>query len=233
MAVRNRQIGWSPMANALYDVLREVNALKGQFATPIPTTTSTSTTTIFIPTVIIGTQEWMLENLNVDRYANGDVIEEVQDQTAWAALTTGAWCYYQNNTANGPIYGRMYNWYAVNDPRGLAPTGFHIPSDAEWTTLTTTLGGSAVAGGELKEVGLTHWNSPNTGATNSSGFTGLPGGIRNNLLFTTINRSGTFWSSTEFDSLNAFLFSMNYQNTNVGQGTNLKVSGYSVRAIKN
>jgi uncharacterized protein (TIGR02145 family) len=227
--VTSKQIGWSPEANLYYQISQQLERLIGVTSKvvlgppPIPP----------IPTVTIGTQEWMLENLNVDRYANGDVIEEVQDQTAWAALTTGAWCYYQNNTANGVIYGKLYNWYAVNDPRGLAPTGFHIPSDAEWTTLTTTLGGSAVAGGELKEVGLTHWNSPNTGATNSSGWTGLPGGIRNNLLFTTINRSGVWWSSTEFDSLNAFRFAINYQNTIAGQGTNLKVSGYSVRAIKN
>lgn len=226
----SKQIGWSPEANLYYQISQQLERLIGVtskvvLVPPIPPTP--------IPTVIIGSQEWMLENLNVDSYLNGDLIQEVQDQTAWAALTTGAWCYYQNNTANGVIYGKLYNWYAVNDPRGLAPTGFHIPSDAEWTTLTTTLGGSAVAGGELKEVGLTHWNSPNTGATNSSGWTGLPGGIRNNSLFNTINRSGTFWSSTEFDSLNAFRFSMNYQNTIADQGTNLKVSGYSVRAIKN
>jgi uncharacterized protein (TIGR02145 family) len=225
----SKQIGWSPEANLYYQISQQLERLIGVTSKVVLVPPPPPP----IPTVIIGSQEWMLENLNVDSYLNGDLIQEVQDQTAWAALTTGAWCYYQNNTANGVIYGKLYNWYAVNDPRGLAPTGYHIPTDAEWTTLETTLGGSAVAGGELKEAGTSHWNSPNTGATNSSGWTGLPGGIRNNLLFTTINRTGTFWSSTEFDSLNAFRFSMNYQNTNVGQGTNLKVSGYSVRAIKN
>jgi uncharacterized protein (TIGR02145 family) len=225
----SKQIGWSPEANLYYQISQKLERLIGVtskvvLVPPIPPTP--------IPTVIIGSQEWMLENLNVDSYLNGDLIQEVQDQTAWAALTTGAWCYYQNNTANGVIYGKLYNWYAVNDPRGLAPTGFHIPSDAEWTTLTTTLGGSAVAGGELKEVGLTHWNSPNTGATNSSGWTGLPGGNRT-PTFGAIGRGGNWWSSTEADSTTAYKYSIEYQRVSVVDGTTNKTVGYSVRAIKN
>ncbi len=146
--------------------------------------------------VRIGTQIWMTRNLNVSRYRNGDPIPQVQDPSAWAALTTGAWCYYENNTVNGTTYGKLYNWYAVNDPRGLAPTGYHVPSDGEWTTLTTFLGGESVAGGKMKATTL--WNSPNTGATNSSGFTGLPGGIRNRFgsIFD-IGFNGNWWSSSE------------------------------------
>ena len=122
----------------------------------------------------IGTQIWMTRNLTVSQYRNGDIIPEVTDPAAWAALTTGAWCYYNNDPANGPIYGKLYNWYAVNDSRGLAPNGYHIPTTTEWTTLTNTLGGLSLAGGDLKEAGITHWSDPNTGATNNSGFTGLP-----------------------------------------------------------
>ena len=112
---------------------------KQETPTPIP-----------IPTVKIGIQTWTTKNLDVATYRNGDPIPQVQDATAWAILTTGAWCYYQNNTENGTNYGKLYNWYAVNDSRGLAPNGFHIPTDAEWTTLSTLLGGEAVAGGKMK-----------------------------------------------------------------------------------
>src|SRR5690606_33259564 len=117
-----------------------------------------------------------------------DVIPQVTDPTIWGNLTTGAWCYYNNDPANEIIYGKLYNWYAVNDPRGLAPVGWHIPSDSEWTILTDYLGGFEVAGGKMKETGTTHWANPNIGADNSSGFTGLPGGYRayNSAEFNTI-----------------------------------------------
>src|ERR1035437_4904310 len=139
--------------------------------------TNPPTPPVSIPSVTICTQSWMLKNLDVSTYRNGDLIPEVTDGSAWSALTAGAWCWYNNDSAtNASTYGKLYNWYAVNDPRGLAPTGWHVPSDAEWTTLSTCLGGNAVAGGAMKETGTTHWTSPNTGATNSSGFTGLPGG---------------------------------------------------------
>ena len=100
-----------------------------------------------LPTIEIGTQKWMSKNLDVAFYRNGDVIPQVTDPTAWAALLTGAWCYYNNDSTQGNKYGKLYNWYAVNDPRSLAPQGWHVPSDAEWTILETTLGGSPVAGG--------------------------------------------------------------------------------------
>src|ERR1035437_1728963 len=144
------------------------------------------------------TQVWMLKNLDVSTYRNGDWIPEVTDPGAWSALTTGAWCWYNNDPTMGVIYGKLYNWYAVNDPRGLAPTGWHVPSDAEWWTLSTCLGGAAVAGGAMKETGTTHWTSPNTGATNSSGFTGLPEGLRTDGgPFYDVGSYGGWWSSTE------------------------------------
>src|SRR5205085_6409714 len=134
--------------------------------------------------------------LSVSTYLNGDTIPSITDPTIWASLTTGAYCYYNNDsTTYAATYGKLYNWYAVNDPRGLAPLGWHIPSDAEWTTLENCLGGSSVAGGAMKETGITYWLSPNTSATNSSGFTGLPGGYRNpsDGSFYLISSNGIWW----------------------------------------
>ena len=191
-------------------------------------------------TVTICNQIWTKTNLNVSRYRNGDVIPQVQDPTQWANLTTGAWCYYSNSTTNGTVYGRLYNWYAVNDPRGLAPTGYHIPSDTEWTTLTTCLGGEAVAGGLLKETGTTNWTTPNTDATNTSGFSGLPGGCRylnsTSYIFIEINKYGYWWSSTVDGPTtgypNAFYRRLNYNNVIVGRNSISKASGFSVRCLK-
>ena len=114
----------------------------------------------------------------MSHYRNGDSIPEVTDPNIFDTLTTGAWCNYNNDPANEAIYGKLYNWYSVNDPRGLAPQGWHVPADSEWTILTTFLGGSAIAGSALKDTSSL-WGSPNTGSTNSSGFSGLPGGYRN------------------------------------------------------
>jgi uncharacterized protein (TIGR02145 family) len=159
-----------------------------------------------LPKVIIGTQTWTTKNLDVATYSDGTPIPQVTDPTAWANLTTGAWCYYNNDLTNGMTYGKLYNWYAVagihdTDPntpnKKLAPTGFHIPSDAEWTTLTTYLGGEAVAGGKMKATSTSLWVSPNQDATNSSGFTGLPGGCNLDGIFRFIGTSGIWWSLSE------------------------------------
>lgn len=139
--------------------------------------------------VTIGTQVWMAENLKVTHYRNGDVIPNVTDGPTWAGLTTGAYCEYDNNVASVATYGRLYNWYAAVDTRNIAPDGWHVPSDEEWKQLETYLGMSQAEadaiglrgsdeGGMLKETGTSHWDSPNTGATNESGFTALPGGHR-------------------------------------------------------
>ena len=183
--------------------------------------------------VLIGTQEWTNCNLDVTTYANGDTIPQVTDPTAWAALTTGAWCYYDNDSANGTTYGKMYNWYAVNDPRGLAPVGYHIPTLVELNTLTTFLGGESVAGGKLKETGLCNWLTPNTGATNTSGFTGLPGGYRdNNGVFGEISNYGLWWSSVETVTAFANYLLLGYNNSNAFIYVNSKTFGFSVRLIK-
>lgn len=182
--------------------------------------------------VTIGTQCWMKSNLNVSRYRNGDVIPQVTDPAAWNQLTTGAWCYYENNTANGTVYGKIYNWYAVNDPRGLAPEGYHIPSDAEWTVLINFLGGENLAGGKMKTT--TGWNAPNTGATNNSNFTGLPGGYRpNHGGYINIGAEGYWWSASSSIANEAWCRSLTYDIEGVWRFDIDKVTGFSVRCIKN
>jgi uncharacterized protein (TIGR02145 family) len=206
--------------------------------TPTPTLTKTPTPT---PTlnpcpncttqdVLIGTQTWAKCNLDVTTYRNGDVIPQVTDQTTWNNLTTGAWCYYNNDSVTGTTYGKLYNWYAVNDPRGLAPTGYHIPSDTEWTTLVNYLGGTSPAGGAMKETGGCHWLTPNQ-ATNSSGFSAFGGGIRT-TSFNLINNQGFWWSSTEFILTFAYYRYIAYNSTNITSTVISKANGLSVRLIK-
>jgi uncharacterized protein (TIGR02145 family) len=185
------------------------------------------------PSVTIGTQVWTTRNLNISSYRNGDLIPEVTDLTTWAGLTTGAWCYYNNDPANGAIYGKLYNWYAVNDPRGLAPEGYHIPSKAEQEILTNFLG--ATAGTKLKAT--TGW--PTTGlpysgnGSNSAGFSALPGGVRYqyNGSFDKIGNESSFWSATTSDSTNAWLLNLTWD-TYSNAGMTNKGNGFSIRCIK-
>jgi uncharacterized protein (TIGR02145 family) len=179
-------------------------------------------------------QSWMTENLNVSTYRNGDPIPKVTSDAAWSALTTGAYCYFNNDsTTYAAIYGKLYNWYAVNDPRGLAPEGWHIPSDFEWTTLGSCLGGNNLAGGYLKEINTTHWTTPNSGATNLTAFTGLPGGIRYyDGSFLPIGLNSFWWSSTEYTSNWAFCrYNSNYS-TWLDSGSFDKPDGMSIRCIR-
>ncbi len=147
--------------------------------------------------VTIGTQVWMLENLKTTKYRNGDPIPNVTDNTSWTALQTGAYCWYNNDitTTYKATYGALYNWYAVNDSRNIAPAGWHVAKDLEWSTLITFLGGESIAGGKLKETGTTHWLSPNNWASNSGGFTALPGGSRSfmNGSFDGIGSTCVWW----------------------------------------
>jgi uncharacterized protein (TIGR02145 family) len=184
------------------------------------------------PSVTICNQKWMDRNLDITTYRNGDTIAYVTDPTAWAALTSGAWCYYNNDPSNNSTYGKLYNWYAVNDPRGLAPAGWHIPSDAEWTTLETCLGGLSVAGGKMKVNGTKNWSTPNTGATNTSGWAGLPGGGRNDVgAFDGTGLYGAWWSSSESITTSGWSHWLIYNVANVTVNTKDKRSGYSVRCL--
>ena len=153
-------------------------------------------------TVTIGPQQWMAENLKVSKYSDGTTIPNITDNTQWQNDTSGAWSYHNNDSANNAKYGKLYNWYAVsptkNGNKNVCPTGWHVPTDAEWTVLTDYLGGESVAGGKMKEVGTIIWNSPNTEATNTSLFTGLPGGYRYSAGgYSLIGGSGNWWSSSE------------------------------------
>jgi uncharacterized protein (TIGR02145 family) len=190
---------------------------------------------INVSEVLIGNQIWMTKNLNVSRYRNGDPIPQVTDRAQWEQLTTGAWCYFVNDSAYGSIYGKLYNWYAVNDPRGLAPIGYHIPSDSEWTTLTNFLGGQAVAGGKMK-ANSSLWLAPNVGVTASNVFMGLPGGFRTNAGdndFVAAITSGWWWSSTASESVGFGNFlSLSHSQSNVVRAATFNRSGLSVRCIK-
>lgn len=205
--------------------------------------------------VIIGTQEWMKENLNVSKYSDGTVIPQVTDPTAWTNLTTGAWCYYSNTSSNSTTYGKLYNWYAVAgiyDSASLADAslrkqigvyGWHVPSETEWRELInyidpTANGGDIYpnsVGGKLKEVGTLHWASPNIEATNTSGFTAIPGGFRgNDGPFYNIGGHGNWWSSTAAtDTTNAFDIILKHDSGSVIKNAYIRSYGFSVRLLKN
>ena len=162
-------------------------------------------------TVEIGEQVWMAENLKVTHYRNGDEIPTGYSDAVWENLTTGAYAVYDDNESNADTYGYLYNWYAVDDDRGVCPASWHVPTDGEYTALSDYLGGTSVSGGKLKECTegscpeSEYWYSPNTEATNESGFTGLPGGAHyyyGNSRH--IGYNGSFWSSTEYGSNDAW-----------------------------
>ena len=189
-------------------------------------------------TITIGTQTWMAENLKVSKYSDGTTIPNIMDNTQWQNNTTGAWSYYNNDVANNVKYGKLYNWYAVsktsNGNKNVCPTGWHVPADAEWTVLTDYLGGFKVAGGKMKEVGVTSWLIPNTDATNTSLFSALPGGIRYGevALYAEVGRAGYWWSSTEFDKGSAWFRTLrNYDGIAIYANYN-KWYGLSVRCLR-
>ena len=158
----------------------------------------------------------------------------MQDSATWANLTTGAWCYYENQTANGTTYGKLYNWYAMNDPRGIAPEGWHIPTEREWMNMVDSLGSNFNVGGKLKTTTL--WNSPNVGATNSIGFNALPGGLRNaNGKFDFKGFSARWWTSTLLTqpTFGSLIFLTNDSEEVYGPSENEKRTGCSLRLIWN
>jgi uncharacterized protein (TIGR02145 family) len=184
-------------------------------------------------TVRIGTQTWALANLNVSTFRNGDSIPEARTNKEW--VTAGesgkpAWCYYNNNPANGLKYGKLYNWYAVNDPRGLAPDGWTLSSDSDWATLAKYLGGQGLASKKMKST--SGWSDGNNG-TNESGFEGLPGGYRvENGTFLNFGSIGTWWSSTESKSLSAIDHYLALSGS-LGRSSSPRQRGESVRCLRN
>ena len=190
-------------------------------------------------TVQIGEQLWMKENLMVTHYNNGDEIPTGYSNDEWANLSTGAYAVYDDNESNADTYGYLYNWYAVDDDRGVCPASWHVPTDGEYTALSDYLGGTSVAGGKLKECTegscpeSEYWYSPNTGATNESGFTALPGGYRSSLNdnYTNVGFGGSFWSSTESGSGIAWCRLLNYYYSEIYRPYSNKRIGFSVRCV--
>ena len=191
--------------------------------------------------IVLGNgQEWMAENLRTTSYANGDPIPNITNNTEWSNLTTGAWSHYNNNSQYENPYGKLYNWYTVVDTRNVCPTGWHVPSDAEWSTFINYLDPNAdggnnnnTAGGKMKSTGTQYWQSPNTDATNESGFSGLPGGSRyGNGAFSAIGLYGYWWSSTETDAGTARSRYLLYDAGLVGRPSLNKPNGFSVRCLR-
>lgn len=183
--------------------------------------------------VTIGTQVWMAENLKSTKLNDGYPLDFAPDKATWQVLSNPGYCWYDNNLVYKNIYGALYNWEAVKTGK-ICPAGWHVPTDAEWTILSNYLGGSSVAGGKLKESGTTHWVTPNTGATNETGFTALPAGFRSNVgEFSKITNYGYWWSSSEFSTTDAYRQDTDNTSSNLNRLNDLKKNGYSVRCIKN
>ncbi len=200
------------------------------------TTCSTTVTDIdgnVYETVQIGDQLWMAENLKVTKYKDGTAIPTGHSDSDWSNLSTDAYALYAPAPTCGDCYGKYYNWYAVDYGQGLCMEGWHVPSDDEWTVLTNYLGGLSVAGGKMKEEGLDHWDSPNTGATNESGFTALPAGIHSGSEpFQMLGKHGYFWSSSESNSNIAWYRNLGYGYSGMLRFTNHKDFGFSLRCLK-
>lgn len=192
------------------------------------------------PTIEIGTQTWMAKNLEVTHYRNGDVIQKVEGCEEWDHIGTGAYCWYDNSISWGSYYGALYNWYTVDDSRELCPAGWHTPSYAEWNILINYLGGQNIAGGRMKSTrkepdAHPRWDIPNIGASNESGFSGLPGGSRSNFIgdFEGIDKYACFWSST-IDSISKEVryCGLNHDNNSIFISRSYKSYGRSVRCLK-
>jgi hypothetical protein len=219
------------------------NTLPNNSFTPGPDVTDIDGN-LYSSVVTACAQIWTSKNLTVSRYRNGDLIPQVTDSAQWLRATTGAWCWYNNDSINFSQFGKIYNWYAVNDPRGLAPTGWHVPTDTEWKILVHCLDPaadtalsvnqqSATAGGAMKDTGVIYWNSPNAGATNSSGFAALPGGYRRfNGMFLNAGDYGYWWCAGQLGLLTAWYRYLEYNSTYLYRNDYDKGSGFSVRVVK-
>jgi uncharacterized protein (TIGR02145 family) len=185
-------------------------------------------------TVRIGTQVWLLENLETTRYNDGTSISLIPDNIDWQNTNSGAFCWYDNDsTSYKDEYGALYNWNAVKTGK-LAPVGWHVASEEDWNTLLTYLGGDSIAGGKLKEKGTGHWAVPNVGATNESGFTDIPGGYRkSDGKFYEIGQSGNLWSSTRDSSDNDYFVGLGYNCKSIARGSYNRGYGFSVRCVMN
>ena len=226
-----------------WEKARGANPAPAPSPTPAPTPAANKITDIDgnqYDVIKIGTLSWSQRNLDVTRFANGDLIKNAASKKDWMEAGKNeqpAWSYYENNLSKGKIYGKLYNWFAVKDPRGLCPKGWHLPCDLEWTNLTSYLGDKNVAGGKLKSKGTTYWWSPNTGGTNETGFSALPGGPRDNWGNSILlESSGGFWSSTAAEikgEKGATQFELYCCTSEYSLGVGYADWGESVRCVKN
>ena len=221
----------------VWDVLSDGISLSGKYKAEVSIKKNTlvkNTPVINLKSVLIGEQSWTSENLNVDRFRNGDLIPEAKTAEEWEAAGNAkrpAWCYYDNDPNNGAKYGKLYNWYAVNDDcPGLAPYGWHVPTDAEWTILSDFLGGENQAGTKMKST--SGWNASGN-VTNSSGFSGLPGGFRDDDGdFSSVRYYGYWWSASESNETDAWARNLGSYYSNLYRYDNNKNLGFSVRCVR-
>jgi uncharacterized protein (TIGR02145 family) len=193
-------------------------------------------------TIQIGSQKWMAENLRTSKYQNGDPIPNNTNVDQWIGLTSGVWCHYQNNSQYECPYGKLYNWYVVSDSRNVCPTGWHVPTNSDWQTLilsldpnadiTSPVANSTTAGSSLKSTGLTYWSSPNSDATNVSGFSALPNGRLVGNTFNILTFVGYWWSSTPVNSTDAYNINMYSGSGNILPDQNENYNGLGIRCIK-
>jgi uncharacterized protein (TIGR02145 family) len=185
-------------------------------------------------TIVIGSQEWMAENLKTTIYRNGEIISNVTDNTQWYGLTTGAQCSINNSSAYDCPYGKLYNWYAVTDPRNVCPSGWHVPTSGEWTVLSNYLGGDNIAGGKMKSIGTQYWVSPNSSATNQSGFSFIPSGSRysNGGAFGQDGLRGGLWFYIVSPGEGSGYLTLEYSNGSINVGNAYKWGGFSVRCLR-
>jgi len=181
-------------------------------------------------TVQIGDQVWMAESLDVTRYRNGDALPQITDPEKWRKLTTGAWCYYNNDPKNGKKYGKLYNWYAVHDPRGLAPAGWHVADRCDWDKLAIHLGGHEIAAGKMKDKD--QWKSTGFKYDNSSGFTSRPGGGRYNNRYLSMNSNANYWTDADSSETQAFARFISVGSNSLFESEYAKHWGFSVRCVK-
>jgi uncharacterized protein (TIGR02145 family) len=207
------------------------------FTTPKDHTGETGTVTDIdgnvYQTVGIGSQYWTTGNLKTTRFNDGTSITLVTDNSTWQSLVAPGYCWYNNDeSANREVYGALYNWYAVISSK-ITPAGWHVSTDAEWTILETFLGGLNLAGGKLKEPGTDHWMTPNTGATNETGFRALPGGMRaKDGSYSALGETGNFWTITTASNQAAWYRALDYLGAGNTRGNNSVNWGLSVRLVK-
>ncbi|MFZ4546547.1 MAG: fibrobacter succinogenes major paralogous domain-containing protein [Bacteroidales bacterium] len=243
-ASQELKVSFTPTDEAMYNAVSKsvnINVLAGSLSTAIFNTNVAYNIVTDIEgnvynTIVIGTQIWMAENLRTTKFRNGDAIPEVTGNTDWKNLNSAAYCNYENTADAIKIatMGRLYNWFAVSNSRNIAPEGWHVATDADWIAMRTFLGGENIAGGKLKETGSKHWISPNTGATNSSGFTALPSGRReyDNGTFINNGYDGFWWTSSAYNPDYSWYYDLHYTFASINRANFHKQYGFSVRCVK-